>query len=186
MHTVASTRLNGIDTAALRTFIDAVDADHRQGVCGFHVTTTWQGGVKTCTRVDDWRIAGQTHPRGFVIHTDEPTQLCGENSAPNPQEVLMAALNACMSVGYAALCALEGIELESLQIESRGELDLRGFLGLDATVKPGYDSLRYTVRIKGSGTPEQFQRIHETVMATSPNFFNISRPIRLEPTLVVE
>ena len=53
MQTVASSRLNGIDTAALRTFIDAVDADHRQGVCGFRVTTTWQGGVKTCTRVDD-------------------------------------------------------------------------------------------------------------------------------------
>lgn len=184
MHTDTA-RLNGIDTQALRGFIDAVDLDPRAGVCGFHVTTNWQGGVRTVTRVEDWRIGSETHPRGFAIHTDEPGQLCGEDSAPNPQEVLMAALNACMSVGYAALCALEGIEIESLQIESRGELDLRGFLGLDATVKPGYDSLRYTVRIKGSGTREQFERIHAAVMATSPNYFNLSRPVRLEPTLIV-
>lgn len=181
----AAQHLNGIDTQALRAFIGEVDHDHRAGTCGFRVTTNWQGGVKTVTRVDDWRLAGQTHTRGFVIHTDEPNQLCGEDSAPNPQEVLMAALNACMSVGYATLCALEGIEIDSLQIESAGNLDLRGFLGLDATVKPGYDSLRYTVRIKGSGTREQFERIHEMVMATSPNFFNINRPVRLEPTLLV-
>jgi hypothetical protein len=42
------------------------------------------------------------------------------------------------------------------------------------------------VRIKGSGTPEQFQEIHETVMRTSPNYFNVSRPIRIDAQLRVE
>ena len=28
--------------------------------------------------------------------------------------------------------------------------------------------------------------IHEAVMATSPNFYNVSRPVALKPTLVVE
>jgi len=42
------------------------------------------------------------------------------------------------------------------------------------------------VRIKGAGTEEQFAEIHEAVMATSPNFFNVANAVALNPTLVVE
>jgi hypothetical protein len=57
------------------------------------------------------------------------------------------------------------------EIETDGEIDLLGFLGIDLTVSPGYESLSYLVRIKGSGTKEEFAEIHEAVMATSPNFY---------------
>jgi hypothetical protein len=63
---------------------------------------------------------------------------------------------------------------------------LRGFLGIDPAVPPGYEAIRYTVRIKGNGTAEQFREIHETVMKTSPNYFNVSRPIRIDASLEVE
>jgi hypothetical protein len=98
----------------------------------------------------------------------------------------LAALNACMMVGYAAQCAVRGITLEKLEIETNGKIDLRGFLGLDASVPSGYENLSYTIRIKGSGTKEEFAEIHEAVMATSPNFYNVSRPVTLKPNLVVE
>jgi hypothetical protein len=81
---------------------------------------------------------------------------------------------------------VRGINLESLEIETDGDIDLRGFLGIDPAVSPGYENLSYTVRIKGSGTKEEFAAIHEAVMATSPNFYNVSRPVALKPTVVVE
>lgn len=62
-----------------------------------------------------------------------------------------------MTVGYAANAAVMGIDLENLEIKSEGELDLRGFLGLDPTVKPGYDKVRYTVTIRTSAPSEQVQ-----------------------------
>jgi uncharacterized OsmC-like protein len=83
---------------------------------------------------------------------------------------LIAALNACLTVGYVAQCAVRGITLESLAIETEGEIDLRGFLGIDPAITPGYDNLRYKVYIKGDATKEQFAEIHRAVMATSPNF----------------
>ena len=98
----------------------------------------------------------------------------------------MAALNACMIVGYVAQSAVRGITLESLEIETYGEIDLRGFLGIDPAVPPGYEKLNYVVRIKGSGSKEEFAEIHKAVMATSPNFYNVSRPVALKSTLVVE
>ena len=65
-------------------------------------------------------------------------------------------------------------------------LDLRGFLGLDPGVRPGYEAIRYTVRIEGDGTVDQFREIHETVLKTSPNYWNVSRPVRIDATLEVK
>jgi uncharacterized OsmC-like protein len=124
--------------------------------------------------------------RHFTIDADEPFELLGRNTAPNPQELLMTALNACITVGYVAGAAMKGIALEKVEIETSGALDLRGFLGIDATVRPGYEAIRYVVRLKGDGTPEQFQEIHEAVMRTSPNYFNVARPVRIDAELVVE
>lgn len=91
----------------------------------------------------------------------------------------MAALNACMIVGYVAAASLENVTLKSLRIETKGQLDLRGFLGLDESIKPGYEELKYTVIVSGDGTQEQWSRIHETVIRTSPNRWNIANTIQL-------
>jgi OsmC-like protein len=91
-----------------------------------------------------------------------------------------------MTVGYVAQCTMRGITLKPLEIETEGEIDLRGFLGIEPNVPPGYKSLSYTVRLRGNGTQEQFAEIHEAVMATSPNVYNIANAVALKPTLVVE
>lgn len=185
MQTV-NAKINGIDTDALRGVMAEVSKQPAKGKAKFQVATQWKGGTASETRVRGYELGGQRMARDFSIKTDEPIELLGTNTAPNPQEVLMAGLNACMTVGYVAGCAMHGIELESVSIETEGELDLRGFLGLDATIPPGYRELQYTVRLKGNGTPEQFREVHETVMKTSPNFFNLANPIRMRPRLVVD
>jgi uncharacterized OsmC-like protein len=178
--------INGIDTDALRGMIRDVAARPSGGIARFQVATRWTGATRSETSVKSLSLGGQNLTRNYSIASDEPRELLGENAAPNPQELFLAALNACMTVGYVAGCALHGIELESLEIETEGQLDLRGFLGLDPAVKPGYDEVRYTVRIKGNGTPQQFREIHQAVMKTSPNYFNFANAIRMAPTLVIE
>jgi uncharacterized OsmC-like protein len=185
-NTAEPTIVNGIDVDALRALIEGVKGDAAQGKTHWRVTSLWQGQTRSRAQVDGFKIGGARISRQFSIDVDEPCELGGSNRFANPQEYLLAALNACMVVGYAAQCALRGITLEKLEIETDGEIDLRGFLGIDPAVPPGYDKLSYVVRIKGSGTREQFAEIHKAVMATSPNFHNVSRPVDLEPTLVVE
>ena len=163
-----------------------VARDASRGKVKFQVATAWKGGVSSDSTVRSLELDGRKLPRNFTIRIDEPPEFLGANTGPNPQEMLMAAFNACIVAGYVAGCALEGIVLENLTVETEGELDLRGFLGLDAAVKPGYDQLRYTVRIRGGGTPDQFQKIHETVLATSPNRWNIANTIQLKTELVIE
>jgi uncharacterized OsmC-like protein len=178
--------VNGINVDDLFALIEGVRQDPARGVTHWHVSTVWQGQARSRAEVEGFDIGGEEVKRRFTIDIDEPSELGGSNRFANPQEYLIAALNACMTVGYVAQCAVHGITLESLVIETEGEIDLRGFLGIDPKVAKGYESLRYRVRIKGDGSREQFAEIHKAVMATSPNFYNLSRPVALEPTLVVE
>jgi uncharacterized OsmC-like protein len=181
-----STIVNGIDTDAVHTLIDEVDSDPMKGMTHWRVASAWQGGTHSRAQVDGFAMGGANVPRRFAIDIDEPFELGGGNAYANPQEYLLAAMNACMIVGYAALCALQGITLEKLEITTEGDIDLRGFFGLDQSVAAGYRELKSQVVIKGDGSEEQFQKIHQMVLATSPNFFNITRAIRVMPELTVE
>ena len=182
---VKTERVNGLDLKALGEVVEAIEKDASQAKVAFNVTTKWAGQTRSETIVEGYTIGGDRVPRTHKIVADEPFELLGGDSAPNPQELLMAAFNACITVGYVAGASLQGITLESLEIRTRGELDLRGFLGLSEAVPAGYEEIEYDVLIKGNGTPEQFAAIHETVLKTSPNYFNISRPIRVNATLKV-
>ena len=184
--TAEPTVVNGINVDDLFALIEGVKREPAKGKTNWHVTTTWQGQARSRAEIESYEIGGEKVPRRFSIDIDEPHELGGANGFANPQEHLIAALNACMAVGYAAQCAVRGITLESLAIETDGEIDLRGFLGIDPAVPAGYETLNYTVRIKGNGTKEQFAEIHQAVMATSPNFYNMSRAVALKPALVVE
>ena len=62
----------------------------------------------------------------------------------------MAALNACLTVGYVAGAALRGIEMAKVEIETVGTLDLRGFLGIDPGVRMGYATIHDVARLGGT------------------------------------
>ena len=177
--------VNGLDLDALGATVQAIAEDPVLGQVRFSVRTRWDGQTRSTSQVKGYALGGEQIAREFEIAADEPLELLGTNTAPNPQELLMAALNACMTVGYVAGASMQGITLERLEIETTGQLDLRGFLGLDPSISPGYEELDYHVRIAGNGTPEQFEEIHRAVMATSPNYFNLARPIRMNGTLAV-
>ena len=178
-------RVNGLDLAALGEVVESIGEDRSKALVSFNVTTRWQGQTRSESTVEGYTIGGERVQRSHKIIADEPCELLGSDGAPNPQELLMAAVNACMTVGYVAGAALKGITLDRLEIRTKGTLDLRGFLGLDDSVAPGYEAIDYEVSIGGNGTREQFDEIHQTVMKTSPNYFNLNRPIRMNGVLKV-
>jgi len=173
------TVVNGIDLDALDELADRARDDARSANAGFRVLTEWKGQTRSESTVESFTCAGEPIPRSFTIVCDEPHELLGQDSAPNPQELLLSAVNACMMVGYVAQAAVRGVRLTDCRIETEGELDLRGFLGLDETVSPGYRRISYIVHLEGDGTREQFEEIHQAVMATSPNYFNMAQPIQM-------
>jgi uncharacterized OsmC-like protein len=186
MGEITKEKLNGIDTEALKQVMRQISEDASLGKVKFQVTTTWKGTTKSETVVQGYEINGQKVKRVHTFVIDEPEELLGEDTSANPQEYLMGALNACILNTYVIAAAMKGIRLEKVEMETEGELDLRGFLGIDKNVIPGYSELKYKVRLKGNGTREQYEEIHKAVLATSPNYYNISHAIKLNTELIFE
>lgn len=114
-------------------------------------------------------VAGMTiQPTGFrtegrfdrhLVFVDEPTTFGGGDSAANPAEVLLAALGASLSVTLRCHAALLGIKVGSIQVDLRGDLDIRGFFDTDPTVRPGFQGLHLSVTIESDATQEQLSRL---------------------------
>ena len=174
-----SSRVNGLDTQALQEAVDAISAEPNKGASTFRARTTWNGRLRTTSTIDDWFLGGERIPQSYSIDIDEPSELLGEDSAPNPQMVLQAAMNACMLNTFVAAASVMGVELRSVEFESRGDIDLRGFLGIDESIPAGYRRLDVTIRVEGDGTPEQYDKMLELVRRQSPNYHTISNPVEL-------
>ncbi|MEM5406144.1 OsmC family protein [Paraburkholderia unamae] len=180
-----NTLINGIDTAAVTQMAARAVASGTNPKARFEVNTRWDGQTRMVATVDGYSLGGEHYARAFTIVSDEPTELGGHDTGPNPVELLMAGLNACISVTYAAVAAMKGISIRSLRIETSGELDTRGFLGVDEAINPGFNEIHYRVQIEAEGTPEQISEIHQTVLKRSVNLANLSKAVRMVPTLKI-
>ncbi|MFG0326180.1 MAG: OsmC family protein [Phycisphaerales bacterium JB037] len=182
----APAMLNGVSPGAITELIGAVADDPAKGMTSWSVRTLWEGGNRTMSRVDHYKIGGRTVAKDWTIRTDEPLEIGGTNTQPNPQEYLLAAVNACMMVTYVDYAAVQGIRIDEIEIETEGDIDLRGLFQLGEDVNPGYDRLDYRVRIKADASREQLEALHETVRRTSPNFANMARAVAMNSTLVID
>ena len=170
-------KINGVDTDALSATIDAIRVDPSKASCKFFAATEWRNGTVSNTKVSRYELGGQEIKEDYTIPADEPIALLGTDTAPNPQMLLYAALNSCVLNTFVVNAAAKGIRIDSLRFDLEGDLDLRGFLGIDGSINPGYDELTLVCRVKGNGTKEQYQQCLEAGTRYSPNFQSISRAV---------
>lgn len=119
----------------------------------------------------------QASYRDFRQTMDEPEVLGGTNKGPNPVEVLLGALGTCQEIVLVAYAAALGIELESVSIDVRGSVDLRGLFNV-GEVDAGFDSIRFEADIKArNATPEQLEQLKQLGLAHCPVLDTLKRPI---------
>lgn len=159
----------------LTEFIRTVEQNPEAGRFTFSTVTEWQGGSTARTRA-----------RNFELATDEPEALGGGDSAIDPVELLLASLATCVSIGFATQAAVRGLDFEDLVIETEGEIDIRGYLGLSDDVRKGFTRIRYTARVRADATDKQLEELRRIVERTSPMFDNIINGVPIEGRIVRE
>lgn len=170
--------VNGLDVDNLMKIVGAVKENWEKGKTVWKASTTWKGGfrVETCSRE-------------FTLVADEPEMLCGTNTAANPVEMVLQAYGACLSIGYVMNAAVRGIVLDDIKIDLEGEIDLPGFLGLEAPEKmymsklPGFKNIMVKVKMKSKTDKKALEELHRHVIATSPVGITLSRPVAIQTTL---
>lgn len=118
--------------------------------------------------------------RQHRLTVDEPEQLGGADSGPNPVELVLAALGSCQEITYKAYATALGIPLDSVSVKLEGDIDLRGFFAVDDSVRSGYQAIRGTVRIESSASPEALQQLRDVVNAHCPVLDIITNPVPVE------
>ena len=157
---------------ALRAIVEATasavtdNPDRAQAL--FRTAGTGGDGVRTEIRIG----------RHTVV-VDEPPALGGVDEAPNPVETALAGLLSCQVVTYRFWAAKLGIPLESVAVDVEGDLDVRGFFGLDDAVRPGFGEVRVVVTLDGPATPEQYRQLAATVDEHCPvlDLFRNTTPV---------
>jgi uncharacterized OsmC-like protein len=136
------------------------------------------------TTIKEFYGAGQedaTRTEPFTVEADEPPVLLGENRAPNTAEYVLHALAACLSGTIVYHAAARGVVLDGLETTIHGDLDLRGFLGLDSNVRPGYEQIQVTIKASGDFDDNQLAEL-ASLTRYSPVRDIVSTPSRLPST----
>lgn len=175
---------NSLPTAALSEFVNEVAAAPDEAQMAYGVVLDWESGTRARAHAKPMRVGPHRVSRSFTWKTDEPRQLMGNNHGPNPQELLLSGLGACIMVAFVAGATAQGIQIEELRIDLDADLDLRGFLGIGSNSPVGFLEIRYTIHVTADATVEQLADLHGKAVAHSPNAQTIVNPVALTGEIV--
>lgn len=142
--------LNGVNVTTLSETVTAVQANPDIGKFQFRAANRWLGGGHNRSRIQGFAAGGQEdtqRSKPFVMDADEPPALLGEDQGANPVEFVLHGLAACMTTSMVYHAAAKGLAIEGVQSTLEGDLDLRGFLGLDPAVPKGYREVRVRMTV---------------------------------------
>jgi len=184
MSTTQTPTINGIDVNQLSGTVDQIRATPGLARFKFQLSNEWLEGGHNCSTVKDFHGAMQdmAHAAPFRLDADEPAILLGEDRAPNAGEYLLHALAACVTSTLVYHAAARGIHIQEIESEIVGDVDLRGFLGLDKNVRNGFQGIRMAFRIKADVPDAQLQELAQLGPQFSPVFESVTRGVPVSIT----
>jgi uncharacterized OsmC-like protein len=171
--------INGVDVDRLFGTIDHISADPTLARFQFRARNQWIDGGHSRSTIKEFYGAGQedtSRTEPFVLDSDEPPVLLGQNQAPNTPEYVLHALAACLTGTIVYHAAARGIALDGLEATIEGDVDLHGFLGLDDSVRPGFENIRVAFKVTGDFDDDQLAEL-ASLTRYSPVRDIVSNPV---------
>jgi len=169
---------NGVNVTKLAGTILAIEQQPELAQFKFRAKNQWDTGGHNVATVDTFHGTCQEmeHKKPFVMHADEPAVLLGEDNGANPVEFVLAGLSGCMTTTLAYHAAGRGLDIESIESQYEGDIDLHGLLDLDPNIRSGYREIRVKFKVKGD--PDE-QTIQELVRM-SPIYDTLANPVKIK------
>jgi uncharacterized OsmC-like protein len=173
---------NGVAVDKLVATVELVKQNPAMAQFRFRAKNRWENGSLNRSEIKEFYGAGQedaTRIEAFVLTNDEAPVLLGADRGPNPVEYLLNALAGCMTTTMVYHAALQGIDIEGIESELEGELDLRGFLQLEPTIRQGFSNVKVKFKVKSSAQAELLKELAQR----SPVYDMIVNPVAVELTV---
>jgi uncharacterized OsmC-like protein len=176
--------VNGVAVDELAKTVAAIKATPSIAKFNFRIHNQWTDAGHNTSIADGFYGAGQEQPRpkAFVLEADEPAILLGKDIGANPVEHLLHALASCLTTSMVYHAAAKGIQIDEVESSLEGNLDLQGFLGLDKSVRNGYQGIRVNFKIKADVPDGKLQELGQLGPAHSPVFESITNGVPVSVT----
>lgn len=183
METLAKT-VNGFSQEAIGEVVTALQTNPEIGDFQLRATNEWIDGGHNRSYIQGFYGAGQedtSRTEPFIYDNDEPPVLLGNNKGANPGEVLLHGLLGCMTTAMVLLAAARGIEIGSVSSKIEGDIDIKGFLGLNPTGPKGFQQIRVTFDIEGVDDAQKEELL--ALAKQSPLFNSLIHPTDVQVAL---
>lgn len=135
------------------------------------VRTVLEGQYRTLSYVGDHE----------PVVVDEPLHLFGEDTAPAPGEIVLAALGGCLCVGIQAVATWKGVKLSHLEVSLEGDIGNPAAWGAGGAQKEpkdmGFQEIRVFVKIEGNADRATMDEIVRHANHFSPVANTMRNPI---------
>jgi uncharacterized OsmC-like protein len=123
----------------------------------YKARTKWIEGTKLETEI-----------REFKVSIDEPLELRGTNTAPNPVELFLASLGGCVILTYRGYAKKFEVNIKDLVVNLEGDMISGGWVDEQGRERRGFKQIRYEVQIKTEAPEEKVRELHKLVEEKCP------------------
>lgn len=142
--------------------VRAIQDNPEIGKFKFRVRNKWISGGHNRSSIKDFYggcMEDTSRQMPFEFDNSEPPILLGNNEGANPVEFILHGLAGCMTTTMMLHAAARGISVDKVESFLEGDLDVNGFLGLDDSVRNGYQNIRVSFKIEGNLTEEEKEKL---------------------------
>jgi uncharacterized OsmC-like protein len=170
------------ETTTVRTAFETIDRDGLNRL--IEKGKSEPNAVRTvkCRTVAEGKFRHLNFVRNLPAHVvDEPPQLLGDDTAPNPSEAALAALGSCLAVGIHANAVHREVPLFRLELELEADINITSVWGTaDVSPKPvGFTAVRAKVHLEADADRAVLEEIVAHALEWSPVGGTFRNPVPL-------
>ncbi len=179
--------LNDVDLEQLKATDTAIRQNPGLEKLVVKAKSTWCRGTTTQVTLSEWYAGGNrmtTPGRRFTITVDEPAALGGGDHAPFPIEVVLAALAGCVTNATVTNAGLFNVPIDGVEMELEAQMDARGIMGHDKSVRNGITDIDYTITIQSPASEDKVRKCKETIDRKSAVRDTLANPVNITSRFV--
>jgi uncharacterized OsmC-like protein len=176
--------INGVDTAGVIDLATKIAQDEDYGKFQFRARNQWIEGARSRSSIQSFFAGGAENTdrrESLYVDADQPVFLGGANTAPNPVEHLLHALDSCLTVTLVYHAAVQGIHLEAVETSAEGDMNARGFFGISDKINKGYQQIRVNMQVKSDADVATLTQlamhspVYEVISRSLPVVFTLTK-----------
>jgi len=122
----------------------------------------------------------------YTVNIDRPLEQGGDETGPDPEEVLLIALGACTEMNWVAYSSAFNLDIREAVVDVEGTIDRRFMVNGANSVPARLKTVKIISRVVTSAPREKVEIIHQKVQQFCPVSGSLHPDIKKEYSLEIQ